>query len=271
MAIERIEEYRQQNGDDILKVFLTPNKAAPEGKNFFFAPAESIDLVKQYRWCIHNAGSKTSSLVVRAEKKLEKKTVQTTFHKELCYMYNGFYVKCIDHVNGIDIDNTDKNLNSVSNAQNIFNKFHKGYAVKSAIHCNRYFCFIPCAFYNNNPYNPFGSDINLNEDDVCILQNEIEQVWLREQLGDNYYMFDFKKYRRGSEDILDLERTGQISEEEAVYRHILKYSNNAWYMLRYGLEDYYKENHIPIPQYSLDSDGFMVHPITGQKLCPFIK
>ena len=107
------------------------------------------------------------------------------------------------------------------------------------------------------------------EDEVCISQNYIEQVWLRERLGSQYYMFDFKKYRRGSEDIVDLERVGKVSEEEATYRHILRYSGNAWYMLRYGLEQYYKNNHIPIPKYSLDTDGFMVHHITGQRLCPF--
>ena len=32
-------------------------------------------------------------------------------------------------------------------------------------------------------------------------------------------------------DILDLERTGQISEEEAIYRHVLRYAaDNAWYV-----------------------------------------
>ena len=107
------------------------------------------------------------------------------------------------------------------------------------------------------------------EDEACTGQNYIEQVWLRRKLGNDWYMFDFKKYRRGSEDIIDLERTGQISEEEATYRHILRYSDNAWYMLRYDLEQYYKDNHIPIPEYRLDESGFMIHPITGQKLCPF--
>ena len=82
-------------------------------------------------------------------------------------------------------------------------------------------------------------------------------------------MFDFKKYRRGSEDILDLERTGKISEEEATYRHILRYADNAWFYLRYNLEDYFRQYHIPVPKYSLDTQGFMVHLITNQRLCPF--
>ena len=82
-------------------------------------------------------------------------------------------------------------------------------------------------------------------------------------------MFNFLKYRRGSEDILDLERTGQISEEEAIYRHVLRYADNAWYYYRYGLEQYFRENHIPVPDFDLDSQGFMVDKITRKHLCPF--
>lgn len=101
------------------------------------------------------------------------------------------------------------------------------------------------------------------------MQSNIERVWLREKLGTDYYIFDFLKYRRGSEDLLDLERTGVLSEEEATYRHILRYKDNAWYYLRYNLEQYFKDYNIPVPKYSLNEQGFMIHPITGKKLCPF--
>ena len=181
------------------------------------------------------------------------------FHRELFKFYQGYdWQYEIDHINMIDYDNVDENLNAVTYGQNGLNKFTQNY-----YYDKRYGIFC-CRLQTNSLYSHIKS-----ENEACILQNELEQVWLKEQLGDDWYMFDFKKYRRGSEDILDLERTGQISEEEATYRHILKYSDNAWYMLRYGLEDYYKEHNIPIPQYSLDSNGFMIHPITGQRLCPF--
>lgn len=56
---------------------------------------------------------------------------------------------------------------------------------------------------------------------------------------------------------------------EAIYLHVLGYAaNNAWYVYRYDLFDYFNENHIPIPAFSIDSDGFMTHPVTGQRLCP---
>lgn len=173
----------------------------------------------------------------------------------------------IDHINMVEIDNTDENLNVVTNQQNSLNKFTRGYILGAGK--NLKLLFRPQICLNGQIHYSFG--YMYREDETCIKQNYLEQIDLRKMMGVSYYQFDFKKYRRGSEDILDLERTGIISEEEAIYRHILKYSENAWYMLRYGLEQYFKDNNIPIPQYSLDSDGFMVHRITGQKLSPFAK
>ena len=77
-------------------------------------------------------------------------------------------------------------------------------------------------------------------------------------------MYSFLKDRRKDIDILDLERTGQISEDEAVYRHVLRYADNAWYLYRYNLFEYFKDNNIPIPVYAIDDEGFMTHHITGQ-------
>ena len=104
-------------------------------------------------------------------------------------------------------------------------------------------------------YRPYS--VVKREDNACTTQNYLEQVYLREKLGTQYYMFDFKKYRRGSQDILDLERTGQISEEEAIYQHIRRYSSNAWYYFRFGLQDYFQQYRIPIPQV------LMLNPITN--------
>lgn len=85
----------------------------------------------------------------------------------------------------------------------------------------------------------------------------------------DYYMYDFLKDRRHALDLLELERTGQITAEEATYRHVLRYAGNAWYFYRYGLQEYFKDNNIPIPTYGLDEQGFMVDTITGNRLCPY--
>lgn len=257
MAVSKIEEYRQQNGVCILKVFLKPTKKFPNG--FFYAPSEALSLVKKYDWYLKQSGNGVY-VVAHAVSVYDKNKY---FHKELFKFYQGYdWQEDIEHINMIEFDNTDNNLNAVSRQQNNYNKFTKGYNYRND--CSG---FQPLVTINSKPYRPYS--VTYREDEACMKQNYLEQVCLREYLGTDFYIFDFLKYRRGSEDLLDLERTGIISEEEATYRHILRYKDNAWFYLRYNLEDYFKQYHIPVPKYSLDEQGFMIHPITGQKLCPF--
>ena len=258
MAVQKIEEFQQKNGIYILKVICKPTSKFPNG--FFYAPAEAFDLVQKYTWCLNQQGNGVY-VIANTGSDYFRKTI--CFHKELFKFYQGYdWEDEIDHINMIEFDNTDNNLNAVLHLQNHYNHFTKGYNYD-----NNWGTFRPCVKINSRSYRPFS--VISREDETCIKQNYLEQVILREKLQDQYYMFNFFKYRRGSEDLLDLERIGVLSEEEATYRHILRYADNAWYMFRYGLEDYYKQNHIPIPQYSLDTNGFMVHPITNQRLCPF--
>lgn len=268
MAVEKIEEYRQQNGVDILKVILKPTVKFPIG--YFYAPANAVDLVSKYIWFLQACGKNQIRVIANDNDsahyeagRLHRDTV--LFHAKLFEFYNNYkWQDSIDHINLIEIDNIDDNLNAVNQSQNCYNKLTRGYQIathlqpaiftaRSTIDGKRYFLF----------------KADRDEADACQTQNYVEQVWLRDKLGTQYYMFNFLKYRRGSEDLLDLERTGIISEEEATYRHILKYSQNAWFYLRYGLQDYFQQYHIPVPQYKLDDMGFMRHPVTNQLLCPF--
>ncbi len=49
MAVLNIEEYRQKNGEDVLKVILKPTKLYPEGA-CFYADACDEKLVRNYTW-----------------------------------------------------------------------------------------------------------------------------------------------------------------------------------------------------------------------------
>lgn len=257
--VESIKEYKQLNGVSILKVFLKPTAKFPNG-GYFYAPAEAIDLVQKYSWCLKQQGNGVY-VVAHTYSDYCRKII--LLHKELFKFYQGYdWQEDIDHINLIEFDNTDDNLNATTSSQNKYNKFTKGY-----VYNNEWRHFQPHIMINSKQYYPFS--VTRREDEACILQDNIEKVCLRDKLGTDFYMFNFLKYRRGSEDILDLERTGQISEEEATYRHILRYKDNAWFYLRYNLAEYFKDNHIAVPEYRLDAEGFMVHPITNQKLCPF--
>ena len=75
MAVLNIEEYRQQNGDDILKVLLKPTKNFPDG--YFYCDAIDEELVRSYTWCLlkkhpyivaHSQGSHRRTLYFHQEK-----------------------------------------------------------------------------------------------------------------------------------------------------------------------------------------------------------
>ena len=39
---------------------------------------------------------------------------------------------------------------------------------------------------------------------------------------------------------------------------IIRYADNAWVYLRFGLQQYFKDNHIAVPSYTLNEEGLMV-------------
>ena len=259
MAIQEIKTYRQQTGNEILKIFLKPTKKFTEGNNYFYADARDIDLVNQYSWYLHEKGSNTY-VIAGSTNYYSLGTIR--FHRELAYKYLGYYPDYIDHENGVEFDNTDKNLSVVSELQNAHNRFVRGYAKLG--NCRSFQVTIHLDNRILHPYNNVRTEV-----EACQLQYLAETDYLRGILKDDYYMYDFLKDRRNDLDIVDLERTGVVSEEEATYRHVIRYAkDNAWYYYRYNLEQYFRDNHIPVPDFDLDEQGFMIDKITRKKLCP---
>lgn len=247
MAVLRIERYRQKNGKDILKVILKSTQNFPEG--YFYCDSCDEELVKQYSWCLLN--QKQPYVVSNCYNCWG--TQMKLFHQEKANNILNYYPDYINHIDGIEYDNVNMNLDEVSQQQNIWCKMSKGY--RKDKRCRS---FQPCVVINSHIIHA-----------KCV-PTEVEACQSAYQLELQYedYRYDFLKDRRKDTDLLDLERTGKISEEEAIYRHVLKYTYNAWYVYRYDLFEYFRDNHIPVPAFSLDSDGFMTHPITGQRLCP---
>ena len=242
MAVLKIEKYRQLNGEDVLKVILKSTKSFLKG--YFYCDSCDEELVKQYSWHLQNQRQPYVVAFCLGMQNL-------LFHREKAFNILNYYPDYINHINGIEYDNVDRNLDVVSQQQNCWSKVSKGYSLH---------------------VRGFEPRIVINS---CLIwgkcvRTEIEAVLSVYQLELQYedYHYDFLKDRRKDIDLLDLERTGKISEEEAIYRHVLKYADNAWYYYRYNLADYFKDNHLKVPAFSTDIDGFMCHSVTGQRLCP---
>lgn len=258
MAVSEIKQYRQKDGTDILKVFTKPTKRFPDG-GYFYVDAKDRDIVDRYIWCFHKA-DKYIRVVTCVNLRYNRQLLY--FHRELAYKYLGYYPDYIDHINGLEFDNTDTNLNEVTSQQNIYNRPSRGYSKDST---NRLFqARIKAPRGLLYPYNSVHSEV-----DACQLAYLAETDYLKLVLSSDYYMYDFFKDRRNDLDILDLERTGVVSAEEATYKHVIRYAkDNAWYYYRYNLKQYFKDNRIPVPNFITDEDGFMRHPVTNKLLCP---
>lgn len=146
--VEGIKEYRQYNGVCILKVYLKPTRKFPEGRNYFYAPAEALSLVQRYTWCLRQEGNRVC-VIAHTRSDYCWKTI--LFHKELFKFYQGYdWNGDIDHINHIELDNTDQNLNAVLRHQNNYNKFTRGY-----FYNNDLCYFQPLVHINSKTYYPF--------------------------------------------------------------------------------------------------------------------
>lgn len=245
MAVLRVEEHRQKNGEDVLKVILKPTQNFPEG--YFYADACDEELVRSYTWFLET--QKQPYVIANIGSHDSRQTL--LFHQKMAHKKLGYYPKCINHINMVEFDNVDRNLDPVTSQQNQWYKISKGYLI---------------ARRNFRP------KIKVNSHGIwgkCV-RTEVEAIQSAYQLEITYedYRYDFLKDRRKDIDILDLERTGKISEDEAVYKHVLRHAaDNAWYVYRYNLFEYFRNNHLKVPDYAINEDGYMTHPVTGQRLC----
>ena len=245
MAVKGIEKYRQQNSEDVLKVILKPTQKFPEG--YFYCDACDEELVKNYTWCIHT--QRYPYVIANLGSSYNQQTKQ--FHQEKAFNILDEYPNYINYINGVEFDNVNQNLDKVTNQQNSWARPSRGYLIAG------------------RSFQPHVA-VNSRQIHAKCTRTEVEAIQLSYQLELQYedYRYDFLKDRRKDADILNLERTGRISEEEAVYHHVCRYADNAWFYYRYNLTEYFRDNHLKVPDYAIDEEGYMTHPITGQKLCP---
>lgn len=243
MAVERIEKY-----GDVLKVILKPTKKFPNG--YFYTDDNEItrELIENSSWCL--VKNKNNIYVVAHA----YGRVVLRFHQEYAKRVLGYYPDYIDHINGFELDNRDSNLNVVTMQQNARNKPSKGYCFSESN------CFVPK--YKLNGKVIYGNCYKSEPETL------LAALKLRGEIFSDYD-YNFLLDRRDASDIVDLELTGQITQEQATEMHVRRYvENNPWYVYRYGLEDYCKEHNIIVPDFDIDSQGFMINSVTKQRLCP---
>ena len=246
MAVENIKKYRQLSGLNVLKVILKPTQRFPEG--YFYCDASDEELVKNYTWRLKI--QKEPYVVANFEGHDSCQLLQ--FHREKAYNILDYYPDYINHINGIEYDNVNINLDKVTNQENNWCKPSRGYNI------------------NGRSFQPFVT-VNSRHIYAKCTRTEVEAIQTTYQLEVTHedYMYDFLKDRRKDIDLLELERTGQISEDEAIYRHVIRHAvDNAWYLYRYNLFEYFRDNHLNVPDYAIDGEGYMTHPVTGHRLCP---
>lgn len=237
---------------DVIKVILKPTKKFPNG--YFYTDNNPIarELIESYSWFLTKQSKQTYVVANVDFKWLDKKTLN--FHKEYRERLDNICSDYVDHINGLGIDNRDSNLNIVTNQQNRRNALSIGYTVGKN-------CFQPNYYLNGKTYT---SGHYKTESEALLATYQ-----LRRQV---YYDYDYNFYldRRGDSDILDAELTRKITAQQAIYYHVKRYvENNPWYTYRYNLFEYCKQHNINIPAFKLDNQGFMIHPVTGERLCPY--
>lgn len=253
--------YRQKDGTDIIMV---TKRGVSHELACFLASAEDEVLIDSEDWSIYANHDNVYPHVK-----------YLTFHRAL---YGGTELgnNIIDHHNHCKFDNVRSNLSPKSrmqNAQNIFKRQYinngKNFRVKLKVDTSKLSDeILNCDLIDYIDYKKgyiVGVSYN-NEADVCKAVFILENLY--KKCNPEYNLLDIASYRQDDFKNLFLERTGKISKEEADLRHLLTYCYNAWYMLRYNLEDLFKENHIKLPKYDFDANGFLVDTNHSTKLCP---
>lgn len=120
MAVECFEKYRQRNGHDVLKVILKSTKNFPDA--YFYCDASNEKLVRSYTWRLFN--KKQPYVVADFRNNYSHQILQ--FHQEMAHNKLGYYLDCINHINGIEFDNVDRNLDPVTNQQNQWCRASRG-------------------------------------------------------------------------------------------------------------------------------------------------
>lgn len=157
-------------------------------------------------------------------------------------------------------DFTINNLVLVPEALSYFTEAKVGYNICSS-------GFKPTIKVGKNYFSPFG--VVKNESEACQLQYKLETEWLYQNVGQPQYQYNFCYDLKHDPDILHELKTGVITQDEAVFKHIKRYASNSWFVLRYNLQPVLQQFGLPFPEYKLNDKGIMISVEHGKILNPY--
>ena len=123
MAVLNIERYMQKDGTEILKVILKPTKLFPDG--YFYCDTIDEELVRSCTWFL---GSQRQPYVM-ANLGSSYNQQKKQFHREKAFNILDKYPDYINHIDGIEFDNVNRNLDKVTSQQNCWSKPSRGYGI----------------------------------------------------------------------------------------------------------------------------------------------
>jgi hypothetical protein len=250
IEITKLEEF-----GNITKVTAKPTKRFPDGHNYFYIDSCDMNLVQAFKWYFVCADSRENIVASYRDSTIN-------LHKEVYFAHTGERPRYVLKRTGVFFDIVSENLVGATNTNYGFYKVTRGYSKINSSPDS----FLVCTEVNKKNKNAFG--VVHSEADACVQRRYFEEHMLKDLIPDYNpnTVYSFLLDRRNDLDILDLERTGQISKDEGTYRHVMRYADNAWYYYRYNLVEYFKDNNIPTPTYDLDENGFMIDTITRKRL-----
>jgi hypothetical protein len=245
MHVDKIIEYKSKEGKYTAKVILQPTADYPHG-SYFYIDAEDIDIL------VANNGNYHLQARVGMPLVLHSSSVPLVEQISNKHLGSGNYI--FRYENYCKFDLVDKNLDLEKTGEVVQRGTTEGFGYSKRLRA-----FIVETTEDGIRRQKVASP----ENNACKLRYSLENK--------NYTIpYNFMKDRSRCIDLLHLERAGVISDDETNFLLLKRIQDNPWYVYRYGLSEEFKKYGLKIPKFSLDSEKYMTHPITGQRFNPYI-
>lgn len=171
----------------------------------------------------------------------------------------------IDHISHYSFDNTRKNLRFVTVAENRNNSFAWHYSYDKTHSKFKILICKGCPEDGTRIYHSQLSNHYFDSEKLCLslISSEIKSL-------NKDFTYDIKSDFSERPEYLEAYYRGEYSFEEAQRQLMMHYADNILYWFRFDLFDYFKSIGVEEPEWSEDSEGFLVDK-NGTRFCDMLK